>query len=418
MDPLHHILRKATRRIVLLRSASAAAVVICIVLAALIALVLLGVDIAGWRWLWLVSLAAVICASIWVARCVPKPYVLAQRLDRACDLHDTLATASYVIENRIETRSARFLLDRAGAAANAVDLKRAIPARWSHAFTALAIAFGLFCGSLGIRYATVGSLDLHPSCITLWASNVKPADAAAAPQTKAARRPAAHRAMQDGPAGLDANRSPDSQSKQAGEGAGGQGALQRLQKALSQMFDHSGFNSQKGSQSQQEEQAGSEEKGEQGKRGAGGQTARSRRTADRQGEKSSGQGQTGTAAQARAQQNSGSQGAGQKSDGNAESAQSGAGSDNGSKRVLNAQELKAIGRIEKLMNQQAAQVSGDMSIVKATGPQQLSTPFSNAEAVGGSSDTTVMNQPIPAQDREYVRKYMDALHRLTDAHPK
>ena len=112
------------------------------------------------------------------------------------------------------------------------------------------------------------------------------------------------------------------------------------------------------------------------------------------------------------------QSAANESKGNGNSPQSSAGNENGSKHIANAAELKAMGKIEQILGKRAAQVSGDVSEVTSNEPQQLTTQFTGRGGEHQDTGSSVMNEPVPRENREFLRKYMDEMHRITDKQRK
>ncbi len=424
MDPLIDLVRRARRRVVRLRALSAAGWAISCVLACFAVVLIGGLDVVGWRWLWLAGLAATFWAGWKTLHRLPTPYVLAQELDHRSNLRDTLASAWYASEARLDSPAARHIHAAAANMAKDVNVAAAFPFRDRKPFLIAGALFSaalvLFC----VRYWTVGRLDLHPSCLTLWIGPSIEKSEPVEHAERAQRRNAAQPGQTDAPGNAvpdqsDRNETAKQASPDAPQASGRPGVLSRLQDALSSLLGRTKTTG--GQQANQEDSAsagkGSENPKANQQSGANGEGQKSKQASQNAASKSDSQ--TGQQSNGQPQQQAGmSQGAGQKADGNANSAESGAGSNEGSKRILSAAELKAMGKIEELMSKQAADVSGEMSIVKTTGPQQLSTPYSDRQAAHEAADSSVSGEQMSPADREFVRKYMDEMHRISDKQGK
>lgn len=423
MDRVRRVIHLAQRRIVFLRSADVAGWIAGALLATFCVLVVSGVDVVAWRWLWLIAGLLIGFGAIRIWRGLPGEYAVAQDLDRRCDLQDTLATAWYVDHNRLETPAARFLLSYAGAAADRVAVTNAFPAENKRSLWFAAGMLGIAMVLLFARYQTVGRLDFHPSCLAIWIPPDRSAgDTAARRRGNESTAALTGSGQERGSGNAKDTGATASQSSPAPAASGrSENPLQRLRDALSNMLGESNANAAEESKRQPNATTAENSPGEKtpgGQNKAPGQNGKASQSA-KSGDKTSGEkGEQAQSASAQKQQSGTDPGSAQKSDASSDSAQSGAGSNDGSKRIEDAAELKAMGKIEQLMGKQAQQVSGEMSIVKASGPQQLSTPLSGHEAVHGAMDSTVTNAPIAPEDREFVRKYMDSLHRVTDQQNK
>jgi hypothetical protein len=416
-------LHSARGRVLWVRSVEAAIQIACVVLACFAALLLAGADVVGWSFLWLVAGVALVFSVLHVRRSMPDTYLLAQKLDLEWGLHDVLSTAWYAIESGIDTPSAHRVFSSAGASAHAVDVKATFRVRGRKTGFLAACLLVSVCVLLGARYRSVGHLDLHPSCLALWfpAARETPPDATK-PQT---RQMVASIAPERDTPGVDSNgaydgRSSTPQGKPPEKTAETRSTWDRFKDALSKLLNPDASDSGSANQEQEAAKENSTEKDKGNKAGHDGHGAK----AAEQGQKATNQDSSRTAdaaaqnAQTQKPDSGASAASGQKNGGAENSAESGAGSDDGSKRIENAAELKAMGKIEELMGKQASKVSGEMSIVKTSGPQQLSTGFDGRQAVHTAAETELHDGGVPPEQREFVRKYMDELHRVTDSQGK
>jgi hypothetical protein len=97
-------------------------------------------------------------------------------------------------------------------------------------------------------------------------------------------------------------------------------------------------------------------------------------------------------------------------------AQSGAGRDEGQKTIQNAEQLKAIGKLEQIIGKRSAAITGEMRLAKSSHDQQLQTQYSNR--VGEHSDRggEIHHDQVPPEYRDYIRAYMDAEHAANHDH--
>lgn len=84
---------------------------------------------------------------------------------------------------------------------------------------------------------------------------------------------------------------------------------------------------------------------------------------------------------------------------------SGIGSQNGSKEIKEAEQLKAMGKISEIIGQRAATVSGETSVEVQSGNQKLHTDYSNTAATHSETDGDVTRDEIPLGVQAYVQQY-------------
>jgi hypothetical protein len=129
----------------------------------LILLLLLGTQILGW--IWLAALPAVTLAGgMYLAwRRTPGSYQIAQRVDRALELADTLSTAVFFFNapGRMarEMRHAQWM--QAERVADGLDLRRAIPWRMPRAIYGTVLLVAIACSLAALRYGLRRQLDLR-----------------------------------------------------------------------------------------------------------------------------------------------------------------------------------------------------------------------------------------------------------------
>lgn len=84
---------------------------------------------------------------------------------------------------------------------------------------------------------------------------------------------------------------------------------------------------------------------------------------------------------------------------------SGIGSQDGSKEIKEAAQLKAMGKISEIIGQRAATVSGETSVEVQSGNQKLHTEYSTTTATHGETDGDVTRDEIPLALQSYVQQY-------------
>ncbi len=84
---------------------------------------------------------------------------------------------------------------------------------------------------------------------------------------------------------------------------------------------------------------------------------------------------------------------------------SGIGSQDGSKEIREAAQLKAMGKISEIIGQRAATVSGETTVEVQSGNQKLHTDYSNTKATHAETDGDVTRDEIPVGVQSYVQQY-------------
>ena len=174
--------------------------------------------------------------------------------------------------------------------------------------------------------------------------------------------------------------------------------LSRLKDAVSNMMSKSDENSsaQKGQQSAKSSQDGA--KGQQAK----GDPQQSQSQADGQDGQPGSDGQSGQ--QSQGKMNS-------KADTKPGQGGSGIGSQDGSKDIKAAEQLKAMGKISEIIGQRAATVSGETSVEVESGSQKLKTAYSKTAASHAETDGDVTRDEIPLALQSYVQQYFSEVRK-------
>jgi hypothetical protein len=167
--------------------------------------------------------------------------------------------------------------------------------------------------------------------------------------------------------------------------------LSRLKDAVSNMLG-----SDKNDSSQQGEQSAKNSKsdGSKGQPGRGDQKSQSQ--ADAQNGEPDANGQSGQQSQGKLNS---------KADTQPGQGGSGIGSQDGSKELKEAAQLKAMGKISEIIGQRAATVSGETSVEVQSGNQKLHTNYSNTTASHAETDGDVTRDEIPLALQAYVQQY-------------
>jgi hypothetical protein len=181
--------------------------------------------------------------------------------------------------------------------------------------------------------------------------------------------------------------------------------LSRLKDAVSNMMSKSDENSssQKGQQSaKSDSQDGA--KGQQAK----GDQQQSQSQADGQDGQPGSDGQSGQQSQGKLNS---------KADTKPGQGGSGIGSQDGSKDIKAAEQLKAMGKISEIIGQRAATVSGETSVEVESGSQKLHTAYSNTTAAHAETDGDVTRDEIPLALQSYVQQYFAEVRKNAAAKP-
>jgi hypothetical protein len=174
---------------------------------------------------------------------------------------------------------------------------------------------------------------------------------------------------------------------------GKESLLARLKDAVSNMMSKSDENSssQKGQQSaKSDSQDGA--KGQQAK----GDEQKSQSQADGQDGQPGSDGQSGQQSQGKLNS---------KADTKPGQGGSGIASQDGSKDIKAAEQLKAMGKISEIIGQRAATVSGETSVEVESGNQKLHTDYSKTAASHAETDGDVTRDEIPLALQSYVQQY-------------
>ena len=163
------LLAKARRRCLSHLALDESALALTIGMGGAVALLLAGTQILDWYWVVLLVAASLGTGLYRLRKRIPSNYKLAQGIDRKLKLADALSTAVYFSSDTAGGDEAVRNLQRreAETIARSVDLRAGLPFRRPrYVYPAVVLAVAA-CGLFALRFAMTGSLDLHPSLVTI-----------------------------------------------------------------------------------------------------------------------------------------------------------------------------------------------------------------------------------------------------------
>lgn len=96
-------------------------------------------------------------------------------------------------------------------------------------------------------------------------------------------------------------------------------------------------------------------------------------------------------------------------------AHSGVGRQDGDKTLREAEQLRAMGKLAEIIGKRSATLTGEMTVETPSSKQQLKTAYSQKTAQHQDSGGEINRDEIPLADRQYVRNYMDQVHKQAKA---
>jgi len=415
--------------------------------------------IFGTRWLeaWTVALfaAAGIALGVWqLRRRIPGTYETARRIDENAGLQDSLSTALYFSRSQPANGSGseefrRAQREAAEKLSGAVNLESAVPFTFPRSVYWMAAMAVLVSVLIGARYRPGQGIDLRAPltevlfqdlAAPLSAKNVKkngsgraamekaidqalsgplPGDKKEEDQKKGETKPDATQPTQGDPIAnndpsafdqvdLEGNQASNKEGQEEGEKKQGkelsqsekESLLSKLKEAVENLLKN---NKKEGNQDGQKGQ-------QQAKRN---DAKQSQKGAGEKGQKQKGQDDQSSEQEAEAEADAERAKQDQQSKQNNSSAQSqqkaeegdGIGKQDGKKDIKLAEQLKAMGKISEIIGQRSADVSGETTIEKQSGDQNLTTAYSNIKASHGETDGDVTRDQIPLALQAYVQQY-------------
>jgi hypothetical protein len=90
---------------------------------------------------------------------------------------------------------------------------------------------------------------------------------------------------------------------------------------------------------------------------------------------------------------------------------SGIGKQDGGKDLKEAEALQAMGKLAEIIGKRSQDISGEMMVETPSGKQQLATEYSKKVGQHADRGGEIERDEIPVMFQEYVREYMDRIHR-------
>jgi hypothetical protein len=416
------LVRRARQRLLYNELLSQGANASSAALIAVILLLLAGTQVLNWRWALAIPVIAA-CAGLYVAcRRRPSPYTAAQMVDHRMALADTLSTALVFSQagspSHVSREMRRSQFEQAERLSQSVDVRKAIP--YSMPRTAYPLAALLVAASslFALRYGLSLRLDLKPPLARILLQRFGgngPTEHGRRVRPKAQETPdlddgtvslsdsdqqpeVSSESIQDdgsgqpgGQSGLDQNR--PSVARQGSNGSDeNSGLMSKVEDAIENML--SSLNPPR-SLPGAPPQTGKDESGQQGKvRQSGGKPGDSQ------------DGQAGE--EGRNSQDSQGKGTSQ-SDTEQASKQTGGGigSQDGDKRIKQAEQLAAMGKITEIIGKRSANVTGEATVEVQSTSQQLRTPYARRGGQHSQSGAEIGRDEIPVALQTYVERYFE-----------
>jgi hypothetical protein len=472
-SPVETLVETAARRRLCVSGLENSAVALAIVLGGTILLLLLGTQILGWPWLLLLAAVGVGIVFGRVRRGLLSPYRIAQLVDRKLDSHDLVSTAWYLLRNpEAENHHvAKAQIQSAELFAPRVKPNTLFPLMWRRSWTLVcalaAVAFGLFA----LRYLVTRSIDFRSSLLPMTALSpavalerlqhlIAPHHNRDAESSEVAKlklaptdlprehedsshnteksglssQPGQSTADKPGAAWGDAKsataspaQSPDSSSpasagkekdstEQANHAPGSDqpspsSLSDRMRDALSGMMEKmrsqsgTSSNKQQGGQQASKQSSGSDARKSQASES--GQPSPSENQAANREQNGQAAGQAQATEKSAAQSQSAAQGGSK----NGSDSQSGIGRQDGEKTLREADQLRAIGKLDEIIGKRSAALTGDMTVETRSSSQQLQTQYSGRVGRHSDSGGVIGHDEVPLALQNYVRTYMEQVHK-------
>src|SRR5512139_3411336 len=97
-DPIHGVIGRARRRVMLQEAVAQGMTAACLGLAGAIVILLVGTQLLDWHWLLLLVGGSLLVGAWRLRRRLPEPYCVAQLIDERMRLNDSLSTAWFFSE--------------------------------------------------------------------------------------------------------------------------------------------------------------------------------------------------------------------------------------------------------------------------------------------------------------------------------
>jgi len=434
---------------------------LCAALGAFILLLLAGTEILNWYWLVPIPLAAAAGGIYRARRSLPSAYGAARLLDRRLGLADTLSTAVHFSRSQAgpaDVRRCQF--EQAARLARTVDARQAIPytlPRSMYPLAALAlVASSLFTlryglsrrldlkaplahilqQQLGLPLKTVLARNTHRDPESTLSSDDGEEPSASDPAPQASTQPPGDSTDSSGQPRESGDREdPQAENRsdsEEGQNRGSPNSLARKSSAnspdsarrdsgsnqdstlLSKMKDAfqnllSRIRPRLGNSGSQEQSALNQNSRQPGRgRENGGKQQSASGQRDRQG---------GPAADPSGEARQDAADSLDKSAGRSDSRESGhqsgsgIGSEDGDKRIKEAEQLAAMGKISEIIGKRSANITGQATLEVQSTSQQLHTPYAMRDAEHTQAGAEIGRDEIPVALQSYVERYFEQLRK-------
>ena len=96
-------------------------------------------------------------------------------------------------------------------------------------------------------------------------------------------------------------------------------------------------------------------------------------------------------------------------------AQSGIGRQDGDKGLREAEQLRAMGKLDEIIGKRAASLTGEMTVETQSSHQELRTQYSGRVGHHADLGGEIDRDEVPPALQKYVREYMDQVHKQADS---
>lgn len=454
------LLSKARARVIRHLVLDKGALALTIGMGGFILLLLAGTQVLNWYWPVLLAAVSLGIGIYQLRSRIPTRYQLAQRIDNRMALADSLSTAVYFSEHPKPGFEAicAAQFHAAEGIAGTVSLEQALPLTRSRylvpSLALLAAAASLFV----VRYMMTGTLDLNGSMMEMAVDTFfsSPAEEAVAKATRPDLGPRSFDPSQpDTPSDDPQQPPPDaekgkelltdtqqSQENGTGDKAGEQGeesdnqnsndnsSPQDSNKQQNQSGHEGEDKGEADSQGQDERsmldklrdavnnlmnKTNSNESKQQAGKGDAKQKGQKSDKAGKSDDNQQGEGDQQTDATDQGDQGKDPQGKQSQAPGQKQSDQaaSGAGQEDGKKAIEDAKAQEAMGKINEILTERSAAISGEMMIEVGQTKQQLRTEMTQQQAGHTDAGGEIHRDRVPLADQTFVERYFQEIRKTT-----
>jgi hypothetical protein len=473
-NPVELLVETAARRHLYLSALEHSALALGAVLTGVILLLLLGTQILNWPWLVLLAAAGLTLAFVRIRRGLLSEYRIAQLVDHRLRSHDVLSTAWFLLRERpaLPDAFARSQIQTAERLVPGVEPRSLFPLVWRRSWTFVcalaAVAFGLFA----LRYLVTQSLDFRASLLPVPAfspvvalerlerllaphhtgtpdadqlaklnlpetglprdhespshqsgksvASQQPGQRAGDKQSAASGRADskgdARARNGDAPSPSSQSRDKNGSAEQTNRSSDGnksspsslsdrmRDALSGLMEKMRSQSNNSGNREQGGQQASNQNNGGDTRNPQAAENG---QTSQTNSQGANREQNAQAAGQPQAMEKAAPQSASAAQGGSKKGS----DSQSGIGRQDGEKTLREAEQLRAMGKLDEIIGKRSAALTGDMKLETRSSQQQLQTQYSGRIGHHTDSGGLIEHEDVPLALQNYVRTYMEQVHK-------